>query len=326
MAKIKIKRHKDIDIDRNVIEQSVMTVQDKIKKHKKLVLLGILGLFVLTAFAITVLVYFNNLNHRTRVAFEKVIEEYQDALRTKANLNFDMAVKRIKSIVKKDKPLSKLSKVTAFKAQLNKLIADYEIAKANNRNINNDMVITNMKKIASKAFAQPSALYQFEEAINDYQEAHKNKQNMDVDAVIKKLKKVANMNFFGYAHRMSFYTIGNLYYKEKKFKEAHTYLLKFARKDSSHLAPLAMIKAALALENLKTLPKAVALLKEVEDSYDDTLMYDQILYHKARLFKKQGNTLAAISQYNKIIMKYPKSIYAKRAKNQIFLINLKKAQ
>ena len=65
--------------------------------------------------------------------------------------------------------------------------------------------------------------------------------------------------------------------------EAKKNLVRFADKEKkSILAPLALLKAALALEEANDLKGAIELYKRLEEKYADSTVADQIFFNAAR--------------------------------------------
>jgi hypothetical protein len=64
----------------------------------------------------------------------------------------------------------------------------------------------------------------------DDKDDEKDKENkkVDVKTLISDLKKFEESTYFGFPHSLSNYVLGNIYYKQKDYKEARMYLLKFA--------------------------------------------------------------------------------------------------
>lgn len=139
------------------------------------------------------------------------------------------------------------------------------------------------------------------------------------------LREMIESTSFGYAHDMSHYVLGNLYYNQKKFKEAEKFLELFSSKTSSSmLAAIALQKAALAAEESGNLKKAVEIYSLLEEDYDDSIVADQFYYNFARVYGKKGDLFSAKKYYDRVVSLYPQSPFSERAKKQLLLLGLKK--
>ena len=79
----------------------------------------------------------------------------------------------------------------------------------------------------------------------------------------------------------------HIYYDQKEYKEAGNYLLRYADKEpKSNLAPLALLKAAIALEEANDLKGALEIYKRLEDKYCGQHHADQIFFNAARVYAK----------------------------------------
>jgi len=75
MAKIKVRRQ--IEIERNVVEQSLMTAKDLFKSNRKAVLISFAGALVLVIIIIAGFVVYDNVSESNRAAFEKIMEDHK---------------------------------------------------------------------------------------------------------------------------------------------------------------------------------------------------------------------------------------------------------
>jgi tetratricopeptide (TPR) repeat protein len=142
-----------------------------------------------------------------------------------------------------------------------------------------------------------------------------------MNAVIADLKKHVDSTYFGFSHNAAYYVLGNIYYDRKNWLEAKQYLLTYADRDGKNiLAPIALLKAALALEEAKDLKGAIGVYRRLEDGYADSAMADQIFYNYARACALNGDMVNARLYYNKVISAFPDSGYAQQAKKRLFMI------
>ncbi len=142
-----------------------------------------------------------------------------------------------------------------------------------------------------------------------------------MNAVIADLKKFINKTYFGFSHNAAYYVLGNIYYDRRSWAEAKQNLLQFADKEKkSVLAPIALLKAALALEEANDLKGAIELYKRLEEKYADSAVADQIYYNYARACALNRDLAGSRQYYNKVISAYPESSYAQLAKKRLFLL------
>jgi len=86
------------------------------------------------------------------------------------------------------------------------------------------------------------------------------------------------------------------------------------------LAPLALLKAAIALEEANDLKGALEVYKRLEDKYGDSIIADQILYNAARVYAKNKDLVNSRNYYNKVIASFPESAFAEEARKRLFLM------
>lgn len=142
-----------------------------------------------------------------------------------------------------------------------------------------------------------------------------------MNAVIADLKKFIDTTYFGFSHNAAHYVLGNIYYDRRNWAESKRYLLRFADKEKKNvLAPIALLKAALALEEANDLKGAIELYKRLEEKYADSAIADQIYYNYARACALNRDPDGSRQYYNKVISAYPESAYAQMAKKRLFLL------
>ena len=162
----------------------------------------------------------------------------------------------------------------------------------------------------------------FEKIMENYARYSAVSDREKIKATIADLKKFIDTTYFGFPHTMAFYALGNLYYSEKEYLEAKTYLVRFADKDSgSHLAPLALMKAAIALEEAKDLKGALELYLRLENKYAESIIADQIFFNMARVYEKMNDALNSRKYYNRVISGFPESAFVSQAKKRLFTLS-----
>lgn len=161
----------------------------------------------------------------------------------------------------------------------------------------------------------------FEKIMDNYGRYSMSGNSEKTMATIAELKKFIDSTYFGFAHTMAFYALGNLYYTQKEYLEAKKNLLRYADKEpGSSLAPLALLKAAIALEEAKDLKGALELYKRLENKYGESIIADQIFFNTARLYGKMNDVLNSRRYYNRVISSFPESAFTGQAKKRLFTL------
>ncbi len=224
-----VRETKEIEIERNVIEQSLMEVKDFIQKKRALVLYSLLGFLGACVIVIAALVIVDSVNTRNDKRFERIMNDYA--------------------------------------------------------------------KYAS---------------VGDVER---------VKGVVKDLRGFIDSTYFGFAHTMGYYALGNMLFSQKEYREASSNLVRYADKaPKTTLAPLALLKAAIALEEANDLKGALELYKRLEDKYADSIIGDQIFFNAARVYAKNKDLVNSRNYYNKVIASYPESAFAQQAKKRLFMM------
>jgi len=121
------------------------------------------------------------------------------------------------------------------------------------------------------------------------------------------------------------YILGNMYFSEKMYDNAKKYLLKYVNESpETELTPLAMIKAAVACEELNDLNGAFDLLVKVERGYKESLAGEQIYYQLARYYFLKNDVENAKKYLGREVTAYPDSPYAQLARKRLMLLNAAK--
>jgi tetratricopeptide (TPR) repeat protein len=161
------------------------------------------------------------------------------------------------------------------------------------------------------------------EKIMDNYEKNREKDPKIVKKTLEDLQTLSGSVKFGFVDDIVNYHIGNLYYSEKNYKEAHRFLVKFAVATSSDvLASIALNKAAVALEESGDLEGALMIYKKIEDDYSDSVIADQAFYNIGRLHSIKKRKEDAVIYFNRVISLFPRSAYAEKARKRLFLIGL----
>lgn len=161
----------------------------------------------------------------------------------------------------------------------------------------------------------------FEKIMDNYGRYSMTGDGEKIKTTIADLKKFIDSTYFGFPHAMAYYTLGNLYYNQKEYLEAKKHLVRFADKEpKSSLAPLALLKAAIALEEAKDLKGALELYRLLENKYAESLIADQIFFNTARLYGKMNDVLNSRKYYSRVITAFPESAFVGQAKKRLFTL------
>ncbi|MBP7735190.1 MAG: tetratricopeptide repeat protein [Spirochaetes bacterium] len=161
----------------------------------------------------------------------------------------------------------------------------------------------------------------FEKIMDDYGAFSSAGDTEKVNGVVKELKSFVDSTYFGFTRTMAYYALGNILYGRKEYKEAHANLVRYADKaPKTTLAPLALLKAAIALEETGDLKGALEIYRRLEDRYGDSIIADQIFFNAARVYAKKKDLVNSRSYYNKVIASFPESAYAQQARKRLFML------
>ena len=167
-------------------------------------------------------------------------------------------------------------------------------------------------------------LIKFEVIIDNYRS---DPVNQDVkNKTISDLQNLISDTKFGFVHEMSHYFLGNILFTEKKYDEAFKMFEKFIKKSSDKdvFIPIAVNKAAICLEEQGKIDDAISLLNKYESDNTDSLALDQIYYNTARLYSLKNDQIKSREYFNKVITKYPESVYAERSRERLLLLSMVK--
>jgi tetratricopeptide (TPR) repeat protein len=161
----------------------------------------------------------------------------------------------------------------------------------------------------------------FEKIMNDYVKYSPAGEKEKMKSVIRELEEFIDSTYFGFTHDMGYYMLGNIYYEEKDYKKAEQYYRKFSQKASpSIFIPLALLKAAIACEEMNDLKCALEIYKKLENDYSDSVVADQIFYNYARLCGKMNDIFNSKKYYNKVIKSFPDSSYVNQSRKRLFML------
>ena len=171
-------------------------------------------------------------------------------------------------------------------------------------------------------YVEKDELVQFENIMNQYHQYSGDKTSENVTNTIENLKKLIDSTYCGFIHNISIYTVGNLYYSEKNYKEAIKYLYSYYDNNSSSLlAPIALLKTAFAAEEEGDPDKALSYYKILENEFSDSVLADQIYYNAGRMYLQKKDIISSKRNFNKVISSFPQSAYAAKASQRLILLN-----
>lgn len=161
----------------------------------------------------------------------------------------------------------------------------------------------------------------FEKIVDEYNRIAPSGDSVKVTAVIEDLNGFIESSRIGPGRSLGYYTLGDILYTRKEFKDAARYFILYADGNGATvLAPLALVKAAICLEEADDLKGALEVYRRLEDEYSDSVVADQIYYHFARACELTGDLANAKAHYNKVIKTYPESTFAQRARKRLFML------
>ncbi len=167
-------------------------------------------------------------------------------------------------------------------------------------------------------------MIRFEQIIDNYKSDPTN--NETKEKTVSELLKLISDTKFGFAHEMSHYFLGNIYYSEKKYSEAYSMFELFIKKSSDNevFIPIAVNKAAICLEEQGKIDEAITLLSKFEEENSENIVIDQIYYNLARFYYLKNNQIKSREYFNNVISKYPDSVYTERSKERLLLLSVVK--
>jgi len=161
----------------------------------------------------------------------------------------------------------------------------------------------------------------FEKIIEEYEKYSAAGDTEKIKGLTAELKTFVDDTWFGFAHTMGYYLLGNMYYVQKEYGEAGACLVRYADKQpKSSLAPLALLKAGIALEEAGDLKGSVEIYRRLADRYSESIVADQIFFNQGRIYRKMNDIVNARASYNRVISSFPESVYAQMAKKRLFML------
>ncbi len=161
----------------------------------------------------------------------------------------------------------------------------------------------------------------FDEIMYDYTRYNMSGDKEKLKLTVRNLKDFTDSTYFGFPHNMAFYVMGNAYYDLKEYKNAEKYLRKYSNWDSSSvLSSMALIKAAVACENMNDLKGALAIYRKLEDDYSGSVIADQIFFNYGRLCARMSDIQNSRKHFNRVITSFPDSPFSNLARQRLFML------
>lgn len=173
---------------------------------------------------------------------------------------------------------------------------------------------------------QEADLARFEKILDDFQGLQYPTEAERAAAIEKtaaELIAVSDAAYWGYARRNGRYVAAGLYFEADMYDKAlESYLSFVDRSPRSFFAPMALQQAARSLEALDRNKEALDIYRRLEKEYADSAVADQVLYDAGRLHQMEGDLFKARESFNRVIALFPKSPFARKARERLMLLGL----
>ncbi|MBN2078159.1 MAG: tetratricopeptide repeat protein [Spirochaetes bacterium] len=161
----------------------------------------------------------------------------------------------------------------------------------------------------------------FEKIMDDYNRIAPSGDNKKIEAAVNDLKQFIESSRIGPGRSLGYYALGDILHARKEYKDAARNFILYADcNGKTVLAPLALLKAAISLEEAADLKGALGVYRRLEGRYSDSIVADQIYFHFARVCALTGDLFNAKAHYHKVINTYPESTFAQRARKRLFML------
>ncbi len=161
----------------------------------------------------------------------------------------------------------------------------------------------------------------FEKIVDEYARLGPSGDNEKRGRIVSDLKRFVEASRIGPARGLGYYTLGDILYDRKDYREAARYFTLYADGNSKTvLAPMALMKAAISFEEAGDPKGALAIYKRLDEKYSESIVADQLYYHFARICGMTGDLFNARAYYNKVIASFPESVFAPRARKRLFML------
>ncbi len=137
----------------------------------------------------------------------------------------------------------------------------------------------------------------------------------------------ADASYWGYVRRNGHYVAAGLYFDAHMYEQAlASYLIFAKRSPGSFFAPLGLQQAARSYEAMGRNKEAIAVYTRLEKDYADSAVADQALYDAGRMYQMEGDVFKARESFNRVVTLFPKSPFARKARERLMLLGLVEAR
>jgi tetratricopeptide (TPR) repeat protein len=127
----------------------------------------------------------------------------------------------------------------------------------------------------------------------------------------------------GYGLSKAWFVQGNYLAAQKKWADASkAYKTVYDKDKTSYLAPIALVNAAVSLEEAGDNAGALAIYTQFDADYSaDQLLAPQVFFTEGRLLEVEKKTPEAVTAYKKLLEKYPDSNWTKLGRDRILVLS-----
>ena len=140
--------------------------------------------------------------------------------------------------------------------------------------------------------------------------------------IIEDLEGIVNKGDKNYPMERALFILGNIYYTKENWEKAAENFMKLSELfPKSYLAPVSLLNAAAAFEELENYDKAIEDYQKVVDKYQDISPdADRALFAIGRLYEAKSDKDAAVKTYNSLIDTFPSSNWTNLARSRIIYL------
>ena len=140
--------------------------------------------------------------------------------------------------------------------------------------------------------------------------------------IIEKLEDIVAKGDKNYPMERALFILGNIYYAEDNWKKAADNFMNLSELfPKSYLAPVSLLDAAAAFEEMETYDKAIENYQKVVDNYQGISPdADRAMFGIGRLYEAKSDKAAAVKTYNSLIDTFPSSNWTNLARSRIIYL------
>ncbi len=140
--------------------------------------------------------------------------------------------------------------------------------------------------------------------------------------IIKELEDIVTKGDKNYPTERALFMLGNIYYTEENWEKAADNFMNLSELfPKSYLAPVSLLNAAAAYEELENYDKAIEDYQKVVDNYQDISPdADRAMFGIGRLYEAKSDKDAAVKTYNSLIDTFPSSNWTNLARSRIIYL------